>query len=188
MSPHRTRTILPWLAAWVLAGCSSVAAPSSPAPVPSVPPVASPTPSSWPATASELPDPSSAATSPSRPADGPPAALLAAEGGDAVAGQLGTYAWGDGGSDSPWLPGSPIAVGAGEPLSVTVEPARPVAAWRARSVPSGADGPDGATLLGEGAGTPAFAAPPDGSWTIEVHVTYAEGAGDASYFWAAEVS
>ncbi len=36
---------------------------------------------------------------------------------------------------------------------------RPVAAWRARSVPSGAGGPDGATLLGEGVGQPAFAAP-----------------------------
>ena len=35
----------------------------------------------------------------------PPAATLAAEGGDPVAGQLGSYTWAGGGSDSPWLPG-----------------------------------------------------------------------------------
>jgi hypothetical protein len=50
----------------------------------------------------------------------PPAATLAVEGGDPVTGQLGTFTWGDGGSDSPWLPGSPIAVGTGEQLTVTI--------------------------------------------------------------------
>ena len=49
----------------------------------------------------------------------PPAASLAVEGGDPVTGQLGTFTWGDGGSDSPWLPGAPIAVGTGEQLTVT---------------------------------------------------------------------
>ena len=34
----------------------------------------------------------------------PPAASIAVEGGDPVTGQLGTFTWGDGGSDSPWLP------------------------------------------------------------------------------------
>jgi hypothetical protein len=126
--------------------------------------------------------------SPVAPVDGPPTALLAAEGGDAVAGQLGTYTWGDGGSDSPWLPGTPITVGAGEPLTVTVVPAVPIATWRARSVPSAAGGPDGAALLGEGPGAPAFSAPGTGSWTVEVHVAFADGAGDASYFWALEIS
>src|SRR6266576_2728071 len=42
----------------------------------------------------------------------PPSAALAADGGDPVVGQLGTYTWLDGGSDSPWLPGTTIAVGA----------------------------------------------------------------------------
>ena len=35
----------------------------------------------------------------------PPVASLAAEGGDPVVGQLGSYIWADGGSDAPWLPG-----------------------------------------------------------------------------------
>ena len=30
-----------------------------------------------------------------------------------MAGALGSFTWGDGGSDSPWLPGAPIAVGVG---------------------------------------------------------------------------
>jgi hypothetical protein len=120
--------------------------------------------------------------------DGPPAASLAAEGGDAVEGQLGTYIWRDGGSDSPWLPGSRIAVGAGEPLSVELDPAIEVAAWQARSVPAGVDGPAGAASLGEGTGTPAFPAPGSGTWTIEVHVAFDRGIGDASYFWRLEVS
>ena len=66
--------------------------------------------------ASAAPSPSATA-SPS--ATEPPAATLAVEGGDPVTGQLGTFTWGDGGSDSPWLPGSPIAVGTGEHLTVS---------------------------------------------------------------------
>ena len=118
----------------------------------------------------------------------PAAAQLAAEGGDPVTGQLGTYVWGDGGSDSPWLPGAPIAVGAGEPLIVTFPSPAAVATWRARSVPSTADGPAGASVLGEGSGSPAFGAPAAGSWTVEVHVVFDGGVGDASYFWRLEVT
>ena len=53
----------------------------------------------------------------------PPVAVAPVEGGDPVVGQLGTYSWAGGGSASPWLPGAPIAVGAEEPLIVTVAPA-----------------------------------------------------------------
>ncbi|MEA2610414.1 MAG: hypothetical protein QOG32_140 [Chloroflexota bacterium] len=48
----------------------------------------------------------------------PPDAALAAEGGDPVIGQLGSFTWGAGGSDSPWLPGAPLVVGVGERLRV----------------------------------------------------------------------
>ena len=105
-----------------------------------------------------------------------------------MVGQLGTYIWRDGGSDSPWLRGAPIAVGAGEPLSLSLEPATGIASWRARSVPASADGPDGAASLGEGSGSPAFAAPGAGTWTIEVHVVFDDGLGDASYFWRLDVT
>jgi hypothetical protein len=116
-------------------------------------------------------------------AAGPPVAALAAEGGDPTDGQLGSYTWGDGGSDAPWLPGTRTAVGAGEPLTVTFRPEATIRSWSARAVPAASGGPKGATALGEGSGRPRFMAPDGGTWTVEVHVVFANPAGQASYFW-----
>jgi hypothetical protein len=121
------------------------------------------------------------------PGDLPPAASLSAEGGDPVTGQLGTYVWGGQGSDSPWLPGAAIAVGHGEPLTVRLRPTADVDSWTARIVPADASGPEGATGLGKGSGIPRFGAPARGAWTLEVHVVFADDAGDASYFWRLDV-
>lgn len=128
------------------------------------------------------------AVPPGTPGEVPPTASLAAEGGDPVTAQLGTYTWRDTGSDSPWLPGAPIAVGAGEPLTVTLSPAIGVESWRTRLVPATADGPAGAVTLGQGAGPLVFATPAPGAWTIEVAVVFGDALGDASYFWRLEVS
>lgn len=164
----------------VVAGCSSGGTQATSPTMPGVPTAQPGTPA---------PTPTATLEPAQTPAgDGPPAAQLTAEGGDPVTGQLGTYIWGDGGSDSPWLPGAPIAIGSGEPLSVTFQAPIAVATWWARSVPSSADGPDGASLLGEGTGDPAFGAPAAGSWTVEVHVEFDGGVGDASYFWRLEVT
>lgn len=141
------------------------------------------------------PSPSTARTTgkpmtpvPSAQVDGPPTARLAVEGGDPVAGQLGTYVWLNGGSDSPWLPGAPIAVGAAERLAMALEPDIGVDSWRARYVPASADDPEGASSLAVGRGVPAFAPPAPGSWTVEVHIVFADARGEASYFWRVEVS
>ncbi|HET9085207.1 MAG TPA: hypothetical protein VFN41_12485 [Candidatus Limnocylindrales bacterium] len=149
-----------------------------------------------PATASSITPPASA-TAPiapsavtvetAAPGDVPPEARLAVEGGDPVAGQLGTYVWDGQGSDSPWLPGAAIAVGRGEPLTVRVRPAADVDSWSARIVRADSSGPDGATPLGEGTGTPRFDAPARGAWTLEVHLAFGDDAGDASYFWRLDV-
>ena len=119
--------------------------------------------------------------------EAPPDAALAAEGGDPVTGQLGTYVWLETGSDSPWLPGTPLTVGAGEPLVVTLTPDGAIASWTARYVPADAPGPAGAIMLGQGAGNPAFPAPGPGAWTVEVFLEFGAGAGQASYFWRLEV-
>jgi hypothetical protein len=116
-------------------------------------------------------------------ATGPPVAALAAEGGDATDGQLGTYTWGDSGSDAPWLPGERMAVGAGEPLTVTFRPETAIETWSARAVPASAEGPAGATSLGQGSGPPRFAAPGAGTWTVQVRAVFANVSGQASYFW-----
>jgi hypothetical protein len=172
------RVIGPLLVIWIVAGCTTATASPDPSSTPA------PTPSATVATPS-MPSPSSVAPDPT--GDRPPDARLAAEGGDPVAGQLGSYTWADGGSDSPWLAGAPVTVGAGEPLSITLIPPVGIASWRARSVPASADGPEGATLLGEGSGPPMFSLPAPGTWTVEVHIVFADGAGDASYFWSVEV-
>jgi hypothetical protein len=171
----------------VLAGAALACSPAmssgtGPAASPGSASVASPTPSAVDG------DPSGGGPSPTIPGrDAPPDALLAAEGGDPAAGQLGTYVWLESGSDSPWLPGAPLSVGAGEPLAVTLVPEGAMRAWSARYVPAAAGGPEGAESLGEGAGTPRFGAPGPGAWTVEVFVEFAPGVGEARYYWRLEV-
>jgi len=118
----------------------------------------------------------------------PPAASLRAEGGDPVVGQLGSYTWAGGGSDSPWLQGSPIRIGAGEPLLVTVVGDPAVGAWAARRVAAGTtDGRD-AAALGPGSASPIrFVAPGAGRWSIQVTIQFADGSDTAAYYWLLDV-
>lgn len=113
----------------------------------------------------------------------PPAALLAVDGGDPVPGQLGTYALAASGSDGPWLPGIPMAVGAGESLALVLAPPWPIESWRARYVPAGQTDPTDAVSLGTGRGDPLLEVPPVGAWTMEIGLTFRAGAGTANYFW-----
>ena len=118
---------------------------------------------------------------------GPPDASLAAEGGDAVVGQLGSYTWGDGGSDSPWLPGTPMAVGAGEPLSVTLADGTPIGAWTAVRAPAESETGAGKVEVGEGSGVVAFSIAPPGRWTVAVTIGFVAG-GSATWYWQLEVT
>jgi hypothetical protein len=129
---------------------------------------------------------SAAVDTPAMPADAPPVATMSVEGGDPVTGKLGTYIWRDSGSDAPWLPGAPISA-AGEALAVVVDPPVGIETWSARAVPAGTVGPDGATRLGDGSGAPTFGPPPPGDWSVEVALTFADGLGEARYFWALTV-
>jgi hypothetical protein len=121
------------------------------------------------------------------PAAGPPGATLAVDGGDPVIGQLGSFTWADGGSDSPWLPGSPVAVGAGEPLTVDLADGVAIATWSARRVPAGTSDGAGAVGLGSGQAPVMFAAPGPGSWSVQVDLTFAGGRGAAVYYWLVTV-
>ena len=128
------------------------------------------------------------ATAPaSSPAAGPPQATLAAEGGDPVIGQLGSFTWADGGSDSPWLPGTPIVVGVGEPLTVALADAVGIATWSAKRVSAGTTDGARAIELGGGPSPATFAAPGPGSWSVQVDVTFAGGLGAAVYYWQVTV-
>ena len=134
------------LAGFVL-GCEPTAGPGGSVAVAATPAgtasATTPVAAATPATSESSPADGPSATGPGR--DAPPDALLAAEGGDPVAGELGTYVWLDSGSDSPWLPGAPHSVGAGEPLTITLVPDGEIRAWTARYVPAAVAGPEGAT-------------------------------------------
>lgn len=167
------------------ASCGSAVVPPSPA-------AASDRPSDPIATTTTSPAPSlgpspaaSVAASPGSPE--PPPASLAAEGGDPVAGSLGSFTWGGGGSDSPWLPGSPVHVGAGERLTVTVAGDVGVAGWTARRVPAGSTDGAAAVGLGDGTGAIAFQAPPSGAWSVQLTVRFAGDLGSAAYYWRLDV-
>ena len=170
------------IATATLSPAPSLAA-SPPAPVAVSPAM----PSALPATPSGLPTPGTP-SAPARPVSAePPPASLAAEGGDPVTGSLGSFTWNNGGSDSPWLPGARIRVGAGERLTVTIKGAVGVATWTARRVPAGAtDGAD-AVGLGDGTGTITFQAPPPGIWSAQIAVRFAGDLGSATYYWRLDV-
>ena len=186
MSPRSARWIVAIAAmAIVVAACSTAGASGSP-PVASDKPARSPT-GSIPA-ATEQPTvtgtPSPAASIPVEP----PAASLAADGGDPVVGQLGSFTWNQAGSDSPWLPGSPIRVGSGEPLTVTLDPPSEIGSWTVRRVPAGATGGSGAVAMGSGEGAPiGFVAPGPGRWSVMVDIRFANGSNAAVYSWLLDV-
>ncbi len=91
----------------------------------------------------------------------------------------------DGGSDSPWLPGAPIAVGSGEPLKVTLAAPLAVKDWMAKRVPAGTTDGVGAVAIAEGGVAPiSFPAPDSGSWSVQVTITFGDDLGSATYYWA----
>jgi hypothetical protein len=115
------------------------------------------------------------------PAAQPPTGMLNVDGGDPIPGALGSFEWLDSGSASPWLPGAPINVGAGEVARVSLDPPLGIVSWRAR-VAARADG-DGARRLADGLDQVSFGVPEPGDWTVEVTVQFADGVGSAAYYW-----
>lgn len=119
------------------------------------------------------------------PSAAPPTAALAVEGGDPVDGQLGSYTWRDSGSDSPWLPGTPITVGLGEPLAVAFPGSPAIGSWRVQARPAAATGP--VVGVAEGDGEIAFTAPDVGTWSMAIIVTFGGGPDAATYYWEVRV-
>jgi hypothetical protein len=113
----------------------------------------------------------------------PPAASIAVEGGDPVVGELGSFTWENGGSDAPWVPGAPMRVGSGERLTLTLAAAVRIVNWSIRRTPAATFG-SGVVGMGEGSAEPVtFAAPPRGSWSVNVDVWFADNLGSAAYYW-----
>jgi hypothetical protein len=118
----------------------------------------------------------------------PPAASIAVEGGDPVVGELGSFTWQNSGSDSPWLDGNPIHIGSGETLTVTFAEPVAIETWTASRVDSATLDGSIAVGLGEGTVDPvAFTGPPQGTWSVNVNVWFADNLGSGSYYWLVEV-
>ena len=179
--------------AFLVLACSAPAAVGTSPPASVAATAASVTPAATAAPATSSPSPAQESATPeasgSPESSSPPQATISVEGGDPVVGQLGTYTWADGGSDSPWLPGAPIKAAAGESVTVTLEDNVGVGMWTARRVPAGAEGGSGASRLAGGNGSPVtFAAPPKGSWSVQVTIQFAGDLGSAIYYWRLDVT
>lgn len=133
---------------------------------------------------------SGAAVTPDQTLEPPPDATLQVEGGDPVVGELGSFGWKDGGSDSPYLPGFPIRVGNGERLTFRMVSPVTIGNWQISRVPPSSvpDGVDGLVGIGEGTGNAiSFPAPPKGTWAVSVSVWFTEPLGSAVYYWKVTV-
>jgi hypothetical protein len=100
-----------------------------------------------------------------------------------VAGALGGYTFRGTGSDSPWLPGTPIAVPAtGGAAQILLDPPVGIATWLARRAPPGDKTGAAATTIASGSGPIAFSL--DGRpGTLVVLVEFADNQGSAAWFW-----
>ena len=116
-----------------------------------------------------------------------PNADLRVEGGDPVDGQLGTYVWDGGGSDSPWLPGTSIQAAPGELLTVALSPEVRMSGWSAVIAPASDGDSPGAVKVGAGPSPLEVTAPEPGTWTLAVTIEFGDR-GTATWFWLLEVS
>jgi hypothetical protein len=147
-------------------------------------------PSSEPAPSASSPSPTlsaSVAPSPPGPAVEPPKAFLGAEGDPGVAGDLGTYTFGGTGDDSPWLPGEPMVVPAGVPLAIRFDPPVEIGDWIVRITEAADFEGRNAAPYRAGSGPVTFVSPSAGAWSIAVSATFANGVGDATFYWRLSV-
>jgi hypothetical protein len=117
----------------------------------------------------------------------PPEAALIAGVGDPIPGQLGSYTWRETGSDSPWLPGSPVTVDPGRSLRFGLSFEAPVAGWEARYATPGDPSPSRPVGLRNGAVPLEVELPPPGEWSVALTVAYGRGLGTATYYWLVRV-
>jgi hypothetical protein len=177
------RPVLPaaaLLAAVIASACGSTPVPSERATEPPAP-VSAPVSS----TAAMTPAPSAAPST--EPGAVPPDAALLAGAGDPVRGQLGSYVWRETGSDSPWLPGSPVTIEPGRSLRFGLSFEVPVTDWSARYAPPGEPSPGTPVGLVNGAAPLEVTPPPSGDWTLALTVTFGQGLGSATWYWRVRV-
>ncbi|HVM30273.1 MAG TPA: hypothetical protein VM305_05815 [Candidatus Limnocylindrales bacterium] len=124
----------------------------------------------------------------------PPIARLLLPGA-VVAGELGSFAYREAYSDTPWPDArglTPVSVPAGRPqLTFALPPGNHFVRWTATF--AAADDPSAEMLvpLADGSGDAReqtrVNSPPAGEWVVQLHLTFADSDGDATYYWRVAV-
>lgn len=174
------------LAAVAAVAVAAAAAACGPGPAAPATPAAA---TAGPSVAASDPAPSTAGESIPTDLPGPPLAALSA-GSVLVDGALGTFTWGGGGSDAPWIvPPAERAIADGGPFSVTFTPPIPVERWTMSWAPITAEGAGSPTGGLEGTGPlPAVGpVPGPGPWSLAVRAWFGAGR-EATWFWRVDQS
>jgi hypothetical protein len=127
--------------------------------------------------------------------DLPPIARLLLPDGSVAAAALGSFAYRESFADTPWLGARPLARvtapnGAARG-TVALLPGTQFVRWSAAY--AAADDPQADVIapLGAGEGEPRerveLDLPPTGEWVLQVHLTFADLDGDATYYWLVNV-
>jgi hypothetical protein len=136
------------------------------------------------ATATPGPVEPSALTS---PGDAPPDVALLVAGRDPLVGALGGYTWLDGGSDAPWLRGTPGGVSPDRPLQFGLARDLPIDTWSAAYAAGGDPFPGQLFPLAPSGSPLEVVPPPVGTWTVVLRLTFGQGLGEAAYYWSLTV-
>jgi len=134
------------------------------------------------------PSPVASATPDPEPTLAPPPVATLVAGAVLEPGEPGSWTWAGGSNAAPWLPATAldlVEIAAG-PVEIDLAGVA-VESWTARAAAAADVAGASPVPLGEGAGPPAFQAPAAGSWVVSVQVVFANGLGDASYYWHLEV-
>jgi len=124
----------------------------------------------------------------------PPGASLCGGGDAPVAGLLGTWTLDGSAVEAPW-PGAAaleaVEVNDAARLAVAFDDGTPIGAWTARLADAADVTAAGIRAVGQGdaSGAASIDLPAlrSGAWVLEVHLTRADGRGEASYYWAIQV-
>ena len=120
----------------------------------------------------------------------PPMALLVGETlpGEPAVGDLGSYTWGEEGSDAPWIVSDRGAFARpGTPVSVTFDPSVAPPAWTVRWAPITAAGAGDVASASQGTDEVTFAVPARaGAWSLQLEARFGSGHG-ATWYWRVDV-
>jgi hypothetical protein len=188
---RRSALIAPLVLAAIVAGCGTSGSP--PVGGPSIRTVAA-TPSSPPPT-EVTPEASASPTDgptpvPTAPLTVPPEALLLGDAlpGEPAVGDLGSYTWGDEGSDAPWIVSRPgVVAKPGTAVRITFIPDVAPPSWTVRWARIAGGGAGDVASAAEGSGTVEFAIPDTaGSWSLQLDARFGTGHG-ATWYWRVDV-